>query len=358
MGRWSYAVRDALRKQGFAVETWFSDRFPRTKASGRLSVLTFPVVLLRHLLANRREYDVVVIHEPSAFWYAVLRRVGRALPPLVLMCHNVETHHLRVMVHYTRLGLARISALTRVRSALFRSWQSIGAIKAADHVLCLSTIDEEYIAGELGVPRHRITRLINGVDPDDLMPYRGSEGRRVLWVGGWLDVKGQYVLPALWRQLRERLPEAHLTMAGTGADMTAVSAAFDPADRASITVLPIVADRDDMRRLYRSADVFLITSLSEGSPLALLEAMAAQLPVVATRVGGIPDVAVDGLHALLFDPARPADGAALVQRLLTDSDAAQRLGGAAQARAASLSWQRTAGSVATALEQAFERRAS
>ena len=79
------------------------------------------------------------------------------------------------------------------------------------------------------------------------------------------------------------------------------------------------------------ADVFVLPSLSEGSPNALLEAMACGLPIVATRVGGVPEIAVDGETALLVPPEDPVALARAIDRLLRDRALAARLGSAARA---------------------------
>ena len=79
------------------------------------------------------------------------------------------------------------------------------------------------------------------------------------------------------------------------------------------------------------ADVFVLPSLSEGSPNALLEAMACGLPIVATRVGGVPEIAVDGETALLVPPEDPVALARAIDRLLRDRPLAARLGSAARA---------------------------
>jgi glycosyltransferase involved in cell wall biosynthesis len=268
------------------------------------------------------------------------------------MCHNVESHHFRTMVGYTRHQLADVSLLARVRAPLLRSWQSDGTIRLADQVLCLSAADARYITDRLGVPAARVTHFPNGVAADDIVPHASRSGAAVLWVGGWLDVKGRRVLPALWRRVREEVPGARLTLAGTGLAPQAVLAEFDPRDRDSVAALPRVEKAEEMRRLYAACDVYLLCSLSEGSPLSLLQAMAAGSAVVATRVGGVPDLVTDGVHALLFHPEDGAGGAALVARLLRDPAAARRLGDAAQQRARELPWRRAAETVALVTQRA------
>jgi len=89
--------------------------------------------------------------------------------------------------------------------------------------------------------------------------------------------------------------------------------------------------RQDTAALYAAADAFVLSSRSEGLPMVILEAMMAGLPVVATRVGGIPDAV--GEQALLVDAAQPAQLAAAMTRLITEPSLAETLGVAGKAYA-------------------------
>lgn len=90
---------------------------------------------------------------------------------------------------------------------------------------------------------------------------------------------------------------------------------------------------DDVRARVDSADVFVLSSLSEGMPMSVLEAMAAGRPVVASSVGGVPEAVVDGVTGLLVPPGRPDDLAVALERLVADDDLRRRLGDAGRARA-------------------------
>ena len=95
----------------------------------------------------------------------------------------------------------------------------------------------------------------------------------------------------------------------------------------------LLGHRDDVPDLLAAADLFALPSRFEGLPLALLEAMAAGLPAVATRVSGVAEVVEPGRTGLLVEPGAPAALAGALAHLLRRRDEAARLGAAARARA-------------------------
>ena len=131
-----------------------------------------------------------------------------------------------------------------------------------------------------------------------------------------------------WQDLS---PAPLLAIAGEGplrAELAAAAAPLGPAVR-------FLGHRADVPALLAAADVFVLPSMWEGQPLILQEALRAGRPIVATRVGGIPDLTgEDG--ALLIPPDDPAALAAAVRRVLTSASLARRMAGAALARARTL----------------------
>jgi glycosyltransferase involved in cell wall biosynthesis len=97
--------------------------------------------------------------------------------------------------------------------------------------------------------------------------------------------------------------------------------------------LRLAGERRDVRELLARADIFALASLSEGMPVSVLEAMAAELPVVASRVGGLPEQVVDGVTGLLVEPGDPDDLARALGRLVGDAPLRRRLGAAGRKRA-------------------------
>jgi glycosyltransferase involved in cell wall biosynthesis len=88
----------------------------------------------------------------------------------------------------------------------------------------------------------------------------------------------------------------------------------------------LLGERHDVPALLAAADVFVLSSVSEGLPMSVLEAMAAELPVVASRVGGLPELVVDGKTGFLVPPEDPHELAAALGRLIDDRDLRRRLG--------------------------------
>jgi len=358
MGKWTYRLADCLRSQGHEVTLWFSEDFPLLRRSGRLSVILFPLCLAMRLAREGKQFAVAVVHEPSAFWTAATRAVGSTrVPPIVCMCHNVESRNFADLRAATGRGLAHVGFSSRIKGALARRWQSDGAIRLADHVICLSEEDRLYVEKVLGVAASRVTVMINGVTNDDLAAGRDRRhfGKRLLFVGGWIEVKGRFVLPGIWREVRESVPGASLTVVGVGVGKSALAISeIDPQGLGSVNVIEHIREDDGMRRLMTSHDVLVMPSLSEGSPLALLEAMASGLPVVASRVGGIVDIVTQEENGLLFDVGDIAGAAKLIRRVLENPNIAKRLGDGARRRAADLTWEKTAETLLRACERAID----
>lgn len=153
----------------------------------------------------------------------------------------------------------------------------------------------------------------------------------VLALGNLYPVKGHCHLVRAVATLAERHPRLHLALAGRGDEEPTLRAL---AQKEGITDrVHFLGFRDDVGPLLGAARLFAQPSLAEGLPLAVLEAMHAGLPIVASAVGELPRVLADGEAGLLVPPADPSALAQAMERLLADPAAATALGGRARQRA-------------------------
>ncbi len=207
------------------------------------------------------------------------------------------------------------------------------ATRALDAVIAVCESDASFLAGEFGVPRDLIRVIHNGVEPVRDLPGRdtarralGIDPRAALVVGfaGALE-EGKGVRDLLEACGRCGVEGLALVLAGDGGMRAELERlAPGPAFR---LVLP--GRLDDIRDLLGALDLFVLPSHSEAMPLSLLEAMSAGLPILATRVGGIPEAIQDSVSGLLVPPHVPSALSDAIARIAADPGLARALGQAA-----------------------------
>lgn len=201
--------------------------------------------------------------------------------------------------------------------------------RAMDRVIAVSDEVRERYRRKLRVPASKLAVVRNGIPipscpqaPDPALRaelVRGRPDYVVLTPARFHEQKGHvYLLEAV-----AQVPDVTVVLAGDGE--------LRPAMEARARELGIMdrcvflGHRSDVPDLLAAADLFVLPSLFEGLPLSVLEAMAAQRPVIATAIGGTDEAVVDGETGLLVPPRDSAALAAAIRRLRTDSVLARRL---------------------------------
>ena len=206
--------------------------------------------------------------------------------------------------------------------------------------VALSKDLETYLRDCIHVPAAKIAQFWNGVDTEIFRPAQG--GREPLPVAGFApsdafvigtvgrmqEVKDQVTLARAFVRLARAAPgmerRLRLVMVGNGPLRAQAAAILQEAGLGELAWLP--GERDDVARLMRGLDVFVLPSLAEGISNTILEAMASGLPVIATAVGGNPELVHDGHNGTLVPRSDPDALAAAMLQYYSDPAERQRHG--------------------------------
>jgi glycosyltransferase involved in cell wall biosynthesis len=205
--------------------------------------------------------------------------------------------------------------------------------KAADarFVAAVSEYNRRYLLDRC--PGAKVELVHCGVDVERLSPYEldGRAADKVLCVASLQPKKGHADLVDAVALLAERRPGVSLELVGEGPERERIeSRARERGVAARVRLLGArpaeeVRDRLARARAFALPSVRLPSGRMEGIPVALMEAMAAGVPVVATRLSGTPELVQDGVTGLLVEPHAPEALAAALERLLSDADLAAEL---------------------------------
>jgi glycosyltransferase involved in cell wall biosynthesis len=193
----------------------------------------------------------------------------------------------------------------------------------------------------LGVRETQVQFIPNGVDTAVFRPDANGRYLHSLlnlppltpmigFVGRLSHEKGPDIFVRAAIAAHERLPDCHFVLIGEGPMHERLLK--DIKDAGLTKFIHLIGLHKDMPRIYRSLDMMMLTSFSEGMPLALLEAMASGLPVIATQVGGVMDIVEVGTTGLLSRPGDFEDMAHNVVALMASPLLRDRMGKAARLR--------------------------
>lgn len=262
--------------------------------------------------------------------YGRMWSVLRALKPRIV--------HTRNLPALDMLAPARLSGVTRFvhsehgldlieitgKNCKYNRLRSLSRV-VVDRYVTVSADLSEWLQGEIGVPPTRITTIYNGVDTRRFSPEGprhavlpegfATEDSIVIGTIGRLDpLKNQTALVEAFLAVLAKRPELRarlrLVIVGDGPERGKIESALARAHASNLAWLP--GFRDDTPQLYRSFDLFVLPSRREGISNTLLEAMASGIPVIATRVGGNPEILPEGVAGRLVATESEAMAAAII----------------------------------------------
>lgn len=267
-------------------------------------------------MLRSRPIDVLHAHKfGSNLWGSVLGSLSR-VPVIVSHEHTWSYEGNRPRVLLDRHVVGRLS----------------------DAVVAVSADDRRKMIEIEGIPPDRVVLIPNGIG--DPRPVTGTDVRAELGIGpgdpvagaiGHLREQKAYdVMIEAAALLRSRVPALRWLIVGEGGKRPELDALIG--ERGLGDVVRLLGHRDDVGDVIAAMDFGVSSSSFEGSPLALMELMAAGRPIVATAVGGVPDLVIEGETGLLVPPAEPAALASALERLVADRDLAGRMGEAGRIR--------------------------
>src|SRR5579863_912095 len=250
---------------------------------------------------------------------AVARRLGE-LQPDVLHTHNAAAHIVGApaaklsgvpVVVQTRHGMHGMTGWKNRLGNRLATWLTHKMVAVSGSAAAVARAVDR-------IPDARLEIIRNGVD---LNLYRQSEGSQRVPAGKAIHAarldhttKDQRTLLRAVRLVVDQRPEFKLDIVGDGPDRSALEALCDELKlRSHVAFLGF---RGDVHELLLQADMFVLSSVTEGLPITLLEAMAAGLPVVSTDVGGISELVVRNETGLLVPPQSPEPLAGAILELL------------------------------------------
>lgn len=202
--------------------------------------------------------------------------------------------------------------------------------RMSDRIICNSEEIRQYLLKRHSVDSSRVEVIPNGVDTDFFTPDYSQKDSvpTVLYLGRMVKIKDPMNALQAFYLLSQRMPEAKMIMMGNGRlrlSLEEYVQAHELADRVEIR-----AGSTDVRPFLRKSWLLVVSSVSEGLPNVILEAMSSGLPVVATAVGGNPEVVRQGITGLLVPPKEPQALADAMLMILSDYALCESMGTSAR----------------------------
>jgi phenylacetate-CoA ligase len=285
-----------------------------------------------------RDADLIHVHLAS-FWGFYLPMLAIALVRRLRHLPVVASYHGGMAEQFVAAHRRRVLALLDPIDVLLTSAQAVGRVfegLGLHPVIMPNVVDLDQFQARPHRPHH--------------LPAQPAP--RLVWIKRFDNASNPALMVRAFALVQQQVPDARLLMIGDGQRLAEIQslaaelgAPVEFAGRVSF---------DALLAAYAAADVFISSSAVDNQPNTLLEASALGLPIVATAVGGVPEMVHDGVDALLAPPDDPAALAQAILRLLREPGLAERLSQAAIANAQRFTWPAVRPQVAAVYRRARE----
>lgn len=289
--------------------------------------LDLRAILTARRLLRQHATEILHTHNAISHYYAVL--ASRGLP----LRRVISTRH--------GMGATRARAQRRSRERSWRDdrleWLYAKSMAFTHAVAAVCETARDEFQQRKDLPAQKIVAVPNGIQVDRFEPASADARQRLRqalgvpedtrlagFVGRLTWAKDHATLVHAFRRVCERLPHAGLVLIGDGPLRPALESLAQSEGIAGRVFF--LGDRNDIHALLRGLDLFVMSSVTEGYSVALLEACAAALPIVATRVGGNPEIVREGVNGALVASGAPPELAEAMVGILGNEDLALSMG--------------------------------
>jgi glycosyltransferase involved in cell wall biosynthesis len=292
-----------------------------------------------YICSTRHDGPLAQLLKPDVTYLRLERKHRYDLSAARLLVAFNRRHDIRILhAHATSLFIASMVSLfsphPRViwhdhfgRYAIEErpAWLYRVAIRQANGVIAVNQPLAEWSLRRLRVPRDRVWYIPNFVCPPDSEaeppPLPGTRGQRIVCIAQLRPQKDHLTLLRAMALVTRQIPSAHLLVVGAGSDPAYLNQIEREMSQQQLGEnVTLLGERQDIFAILDQCDIGVLSSASEGLPLALLEYGVARLPTVSTDVGQCPEVLDEGRAGILVPPRAPDQLAAAILALLRSSD--------------------------------------
>ncbi len=208
-------------------------------------------------------------------------------------------------------------------------------LSRASFVVCISDFARSQAMAFLDYEQWGKLHVVHcGIDVNKFRPVAGAPRKdhsvHLLNVGRLVELKGHATLLDALARVRAVGVDARLQIIGDGPNRAALESLASQLGVDAATTFAGAIGQDEIPAFYEAADLFCLASFAEGIPSVLMEAMASEIPVVATRIAGIPELVEHGVTGLVVSPGRPDELAEALAGLCADAQQRAAMGRAAR----------------------------
>lgn len=264
--------------------------------------------MFNKLIQNKNRFDIIHAHSHLFFstnLCALVKIIGSS--PLVLTSHGLNSQ-------------TAPDWFQKMYNATGAKW----TFKYADKIICYTKEEQKEIMS-LGLSRNKIAVIHNGINTDFFTPKEnGKNNNSLLWIGRFTPKKGCEYLIDAFKLLKIRYPHLKLLMVGRGPNRDRIIKKIKENNMTdSITIKDFIPN-NEIQKVYRESDVFVLPSLEEGVPRTILEAMACSVPIVCSNLPQLVNIVED--CGFLVPKGDPKAIAEKVSEILSQKKVAKELG--------------------------------